>query len=324
MKRNRLIAFALSVSLLLGASACGKPAKTVSELIAEENAILDQHQELWTTALNSLDKDNLTQSTQSTNYADVLDLAIKNVKDQLSDEDYKTLTDDAAKVRKLEDQLQALPPEEGTTTPASDVFPAFEGKDLDGNAVDSSLFADNAFTVVNFWFSGCKPCVAELGDLDKLNQTVKAQGGEVIGINTETLDDNADAIATAKQILQTKGASYRNITFASGSEAGKFALNIMSFPTTYVIDRNGKIVGEPVLGGITNENSMKQLQENIDTAIANDAAICIINIHSADWAEKGNGAWQSQVNAKEKSHRLSSAAFACLRNYPRRYAQTCG
>ena len=193
MKKNRLIAFALSVSLLLGASACGKPAKTVSELIAEENAILDQHQELWTTALNSLDKDKLSQSTQSTNYADVLDLAIKNVKDQLSDEDYKTLTDDAAKVRKLEDQLQELPPEEGTTTSASGAFPAFEGKDLDGNAVDSSLFADNAFTVVNFWFSGCKPCVAELGDLDKLNQTVKAQGGEVIGINTETLDDNADA-----------------------------------------------------------------------------------------------------------------------------------
>ena len=270
MKRNRLLAFALSVSLLLGASACGKPAKTVSELMAEENAILDQHQELWKTALNSLDKDNLKQSTQSTNYADVLDLAISNVKDQLSAEDYKTLTDDAAKVRKLEDQLQTLPPEESTTASNDGTFPAFEGKDLDGNAVDSSLFANNAFTVVNFWFSGCKPCVAELGDLDKLNQAVKAQGGEVIGINTETLDDNADTIATAKQILQTKGASYRNITFASGSEAGQFAQNIMAFPTTYVIDRNGKIVGEPVLGGITEESGMKQLQENIDTAIAND------------------------------------------------------
>ena len=139
MKKNRLIAFALSVSLLLGASACGKPAKTVSELMAEENAILDQHQELWTTALNSLDKDNLKQSTQSTNYADVLDLAIKNVKDQLSDEDYKTLTDDAAKVRKLEDQLQELPPEtaEANTASASDTFPSFEGKDLDGNAACS-------------------------------------------------------------------------------------------------------------------------------------------------------------------------------------------
>lgn len=272
MKRNRLIAFALSVSLLLGASACGKPAKTVSELIAEENAILDQHQELWTTALNSLDKDNLTQSTQSTNYADVLDLAIKNVKDQLSDEDYKTLTDDAAKVRKLEDQLQALPPEEGTTTPASDVFPAFEGKDLDGNAVDSSLFADNAFTVVNFWFSGCKPCVAELGDLDKLNQTVKAQGGEVIGINTETLDGNQQGIDAAKKLLETTGASYRNIYFASGSEAGKFALNIMAFPTTYVFDRDGNVVGQPLLGGIDKEENLAALQKNIDAALAKDSA----------------------------------------------------
>ena len=267
MKRNRLLALALSVSLLLGASACGKPEKTAAQLMQEEKTILDQHQELWTKAMDTLDKDNLPQSS---NYADVLDLAIKNAKSQLSDEEYKTLTDDAAKVRKLEDQLQTLPPEEGTTASDGDTFPSFEGKDLDGSAVDSSLFSKNAFTVVNFWFSGCKPCVAELGDLDKLNQTVKSQGGEVIGINTETLDDNTDAIATAKQILQTKGASYRNITFASDSEAGQFAQNIMAFPTTYVIDRNGKIVGDPVLGGITDESSMKQVQENIDTALAKD------------------------------------------------------
>ena len=268
MKRNRLIAFALSVSLLLGASACGKPAKTVSELIAEENAILDQHQELWTTALNSLDKDKLSQSTQSTNYADVLDLAIKNVKDQLSDEDYKTLTDDAAKVRKLEDQLQALPPEEGTTTPASDAFPAFEGKDLDGNAVDSSLFADNAFTVVNFWFSGCKPCVDEMDDLDALNQRIQEQGGEVIGINTETLDGNADNIAAAKQILEQAGAAFRNIYFDSASDAGKFALGIMAFPTTCVVDRQGNIVGEPIMGGIDKEDNAATLQKLIDEALA--------------------------------------------------------
>ena len=274
MKKNRLIAFALSVSLLLGASACGKPAKTVSELIAEENAILDQHQELWTTALNSLDKDKLSQSTQSTNYADVLDLAIKNVKDQLSDEDYKTLTDDAAKVRKLEDQLQELPPEtaEANTSSAGDAFPSFEGKDLDGNAVDSSLFADNAFTVVNFWFSGCKPCVAELGELNALNETLKKQGGAVVGINVDTLDGNADAISTAKNLLESKGASYQNIYFPSDSAAGDFAGDIMAFPTTYVIDRSGAIVGEAMLGGSDNEDNMAALQTLIDQALANDSA----------------------------------------------------
>ena len=73
----------------------------------------------------------------------------------------------------------------------------------------------------------------------------------MIGINTETLDGNADAIATAKDILQTKGATYRNIYFDSSSDAGTFALGIMAFPTTYVFDRNGNAVGEPLLGAST-------------------------------------------------------------------------
>ena len=52
--------------------------------------------------------------------------------------------------------------------------------------------------MVNFWFNGCKPCVEELDDLNTLNQQVKEQGGEVIGINTETLDGNPQGIETAK------------------------------------------------------------------------------------------------------------------------------
>ena len=274
MKKNRLIAFALSVSLLLGASACGKPAKTVSELIAEENAILDQHQELWTTALNSLDKDNLSQSTQSTNYADVLDLAIKNVKDQLSDEDYKTLTDDVAKVRKLEDQLQALPPEtaEANTASASDTFPSFEGKDLDGNPVTSELFKNNAVTVVNFWFSACAPCIGELGELNALNEELKLKGGALVGINADTIGGDESMIMEAKSILEKKGAKYQNIYFPADSEAGKLTYSITAFPTTMVVDRNGNIVGEAILGGINNETQMKVLQDLIDETLARDMA----------------------------------------------------
>ena len=207
--------------------------KSENELIAEENDILAANNALWEKVFASMDK-NVTDTTLSSNYGDILMNALDHAKDQFTDEEYAALKADADKIREIETQIAALPQDEAASqsmTQTTSTFPQFEGKDLDGNSVSSSLFADNAFTVVNFWFSGCKPCVAELGDLDKLNQTVKAQGGEVIGINTETLDDNADAIATAKQILQTKGASYRNITFASGSEAGKFALNIMAFPT---------------------------------------------------------------------------------------------
>ena len=149
-------------------------------------------------------------------------------------------------------------------------FPQFEGKDLDGNSVDSSLFANNAFTVVNFWFSGCKPCVDEMDDLDALNQRIKEQGGEVIGVNTETLDGNADNIATAKKILESAGASFRNIYFDPDSEAGKFALGIMAFPTTYVVDRQGNIVGEPIMGGIDQEANMTALEKLIADAVASN------------------------------------------------------
>ena len=169
--------------------------------------------------------------------------------------------------------IAALAPAEDAASGAAaqgTAFPQFEGSDLEGNPVDNSLFAGNAFTVVNFWFNGCKPCVEELDDLNALNEKVKAQGGEVVGINTETLDGNAQGIETAKKLLAATGASYRNIYFASGSEAGKFALNIMAFPTTYVVDRNGYIVGEPILGAVTEESQAATLQKLIDQAIAAD------------------------------------------------------
>ena len=297
MNFKKIITLLLAFTLTLSLAACGSKGDgkgdgdaqgataeeiyaQIQELADKENAIMEENLELWQKLFAAMNEKR-DEIPDESNYGAYLLAALDLVKDQFTEDELKTLTEGSEQIRDLEDQIQPLQEQYAALQPAGDsedggmndsvpAFPAFTGKDLDGNDVDNSIFSQNAVTVVNFWFSGCKPCVAELGDLDKLNQTVKAQGGEVIGINTETLDDNADAIATAKQILQTKGASYRNITFASGSEAGKFALNIMSFPTTYVIDRNGKIVGEPVLGGITNENSMKQLQENIDTAIAND------------------------------------------------------
>ena len=100
--------------------------------------------------------------------------------------------------------------------------------------------------------------------MNALNDRIKEQGGEVIGVNVGTLDNNEENIATAKQILETKGAKYRNIYFDSDSDAGKFALGVTAFPTTYVIDRNGNIVGEALLGGIDNDDNLNTLQSAKD------------------------------------------------------------
>ncbi len=150
-------------------------------------------------------------------------------------------------------------------------FPAFEGMDLDGNAVNSSeLFAANAVTVVNFWFTTCSPCVGELSELDAMNKELAEKGGALIGINAFTLDGNADAIAEAKAVLEKKNATYQNVYFAADSEAGQFTENIYAYPTTYVVDRMGNIVGDPIVGAITGENQAKALQELIDQALAAD------------------------------------------------------
>lgn len=248
--------------------------KTEEQLLAEENDILTANNELWEKVFASMDK-NVTQTTLSNNYGDFLMDAVDKAKDQFTEEEYASLKADADKIREIENQITALPQDEAASQSAAEngsTFPQFEGKDLDGNSVDSSLFANNVFTVVNFWFSGCKPCVAELGDLNALNETLKKQGGALIGINVDTLDGNADAISTAKSLLESKGASYQNIYFPSDSAAGDFAGDIMAFPTTYVIDRSGAIVGEAMLGGIDNEDNMAALQKLIDQALANDSA----------------------------------------------------
>ena len=180
----------------------------------------------------------------------------------------------AEQIRKIEEEIAALPTdssEEQTSDASGTAFPQFEGKDLDGNKVDSSVFAENAVTVVNFWFNECKPCVEELSEMNALNDRIKEQGGEVLGVNVGALDGDEQNIATAKQILETKGAKYRNIYFDSDSDAGKFALGVTAFPTTYVIDRNGNIVGEALMGGIDNDDNLNTLQNTIDEVIAMDA-----------------------------------------------------
>ena len=151
-------------------------------------------------------------------------------------------------------------------------FKNFSATDFDGNTVDDTLFSNNAVTVMNFWFTGCKPCVGELSKLNELNETLKAMGGEVVGVNTETFDGNESAIADAKKVLESQNAAYRNLSLNLDSEAGKYASGIMAFPTTILVDRNGNIVGEPLLGGIDIQENYDALMQQIQSVVDADSA----------------------------------------------------
>lgn len=262
------------------------------ELMAQENALLSEKTELWEKVFMAADK-GMTMQEDGKNYGDFLLKTIEDAKEEFSDEEYEWLKKSATEISNIESKLTKLeekypeimqksmdgdmsvPAGSDMTTPPDDgsmqKFPAFDGKDLDGNTVKSDeLFSANAVTVVNFWFTTCNPCVGELGELDALNKELANKGGALIGINTFTLDGDEKAIAEAKDVLAKKGATYQNVYFDSDGEAGKFTTNIFAYPTTYVVDRSGNIVGEPIVGAITEKKQAETLKKLIDQALAAD------------------------------------------------------
>ena len=262
------------------------------ELLERENALLSENAELWEKVFMAADK-GMTMQEDGKNYGDFLLDTVEAAKEQFTNKEYEWLKESATEISNIENKLteleekypeimqksmdgdMSMPAGSDTSTPPDDgsmqKFPAFEGKDLDGNTVKSDeLFSGNAVTVVNFWFTTCNPCVGELAELDALNKELAEKGGSLIGVNTFTLDGDEAAISEAKDVLAKKGATYQNVYFDSDGEAGKFTANIFAYPTTYVIDRNGNIVGEPIVGAITEQKQAETLQKLIDQALAAD------------------------------------------------------
>ena len=204
---NRILALLLIALMVLSLAACGtkggdkmdgmssepknaeEAAAMHKELMAQENAILSENTALWEKVFMAADK-GMTIQEDGKNYGDFLLKTIEDAKDQFTEEELKVLREGGEKIRDLEDQLTKLEekfpelmpetPDGTVSVPAengkpieqnSNPFPAFEGKDLDGNPVKSDeLFSANAVTVVNFWFTTCNPCVGELAELDALNK----------------------------------------------------------------------------------------------------------------------------------------------------------
>ena len=306
---GRILVLLLTALLVLSLAACGKKgnddmtkpnaepknaqeaAAMYKALMDQENAILMENQSLWEKVFMSADK-GMTMQEDGKNYGDFLLDTIESAKDKFTADELKLLRQGGEKIREIERTLTAIEakfpeaapkapgngdsiPADSPTTPGNgdkmQKFPAFEGKDLNGNPVKSDdLFSKNAVTVVNFWFTTCNPCVGELSELDALNKELAEKGGALIGVNTFTLDGDEAAISEAKDVLAKKGATYQNVYFDSDGEAGKFTTNIFAYPTTYVVDRSGNIVGEPIVGAITEKKQAETLQKLIEQALAAD------------------------------------------------------
>ena len=139
----------------------------------------------------------------------------------------------------------------------------FNSVDMDEKAVSSEIFSKNKVTMINIWGTFCPPCIREMPDLAKLNETNKTKGVEVVGIPIDIVDRVGNVLPRTKAdgdaIIKQTGASYTHIV-PTKDMMSTFLKNIQAVPTTIFVDQNGKQIGEMYLGA----RSQKDWQKIID------------------------------------------------------------
>jgi len=139
----------------------------------------------------------------------------------------------------------------------------FETTDLDGNPVRSEdLFRDNKITMVNLWGSWCPNCVKEMAELAQIHTRLQEKGCGIVGIEREK-DPIEKVGETARAIMADNGTNYPNVLI---SEDCAILIETLSFPTTYFVDREGRILTYPIEGA-----ALEEYEKVLDKLLAGEA-----------------------------------------------------
>lgn len=142
-------------------------------------------------------------------------------------------------------------------------FPEFAGTDFAGNAISNDLFENYDATIVNFWSNGCGSCIAEMPELEEYYQSLKDRNINLIAVAVSSGDSEKER-ARAEEILKEKGVTYQNIIPDIESTFYKdFIGSISGYPITYLVDKDGNMVGAPIVGVVKKQEDMlmKRLDE---------------------------------------------------------------
>ena len=141
-----------------------------------------------------------------------------------------------------------------TATSDADNVGTFETTDIDGNTYTEKVFSDYDLTLVNAFTTWCSPCVNEMPELEKLYQEMKDQGVGVVGMVLDSVSEDGtpdDSIVQKAQLLKEKtGVTYPLLIPDKGFLNGRIS-GLQSFPESFFVDKDGNIVGDPIMGSNT-------------------------------------------------------------------------
>ena len=141
-----------------------------------------------------------------------------------------------------------------TATSDADNVGTFETTDIDGNTYTEKVFSDYDLTLVNAFTTWCSPCVNEMPELEELYQEMKNQGVGVVGMVLDSVSEDGtpdDSIVQKAQLLKEKtGVTYPLLIPDKGFLNGRIS-GLQSFPESFFVDKDGNIVGDPIMGSNT-------------------------------------------------------------------------
>ena len=136
----------------------------------------------------------------------------------------------------------------------------FDTMDLDGKAINTrEVAAEHDLTLVNFWATWCGPCVNEMPELQSLHErfSTQTEGADVaiLGVWLDT-ENPADL----KSVLEYTGAAYPMVKFCDEMQE---AVALQYIPATIFLDREGNIVGEPIVGAQDEEGWLAEIETRL-------------------------------------------------------------
>jgi peroxiredoxin len=131
--------------------------------------------------------------------------------------------------------------------------PDFKLKDAEGQTVSLADYRGKV-VLLNFWATWCGPCALEIPWFEEFEQQYKSKGFEVVGVSMD--DDGWPAV---KPYIAAHKINYR--VLLGDDTVGQLYGGLDALPTTFILDREGRIAFPPHVGLIDKNEYLSEIQQ---------------------------------------------------------------